>query len=199
MLKKRHVSKHAAAASPRRFGAADAFGWGGLALAGVIGDVRSGFSGAAMMLGFFALVVGVIAFARGHVGWARLRSRSAGGFTLGAAMIIMTVGALAPPTTPEPVTAVTPPSTPASSTTSVAGPVARTIPAPKPVATASARRPSPPPTVATAPPVVQPAPAAATVAPGNGATALCNDGTYSFKAHRQGACASHDGVKVFYK
>jgi hypothetical protein len=35
--------------------------------------------------------------------------------------------------------------------------------------------------------------------PGNGATALCNDGTYSYAAHHQGACSHHGGVKVFYK
>ncbi|HZX99905.1 MAG TPA: DUF3761 domain-containing protein [Dermatophilaceae bacterium] len=35
--------------------------------------------------------------------------------------------------------------------------------------------------------------------PGNGATAPCNDGTYSFAAHHQGACSRHGGVKVFYK
>lgn len=32
-----------------------------------------------------------------------------------------------------------------------------------------------------------------------GATALCNDGTYSYAAHHQGACSHHGGVKVFYK
>ena len=37
------------------------------------------------------------------------------------------------------------------------------------------------------------------VDPGNGATALCNDGTYSDAAHHQGACSHHGGVKVFYK
>ena len=37
------------------------------------------------------------------------------------------------------------------------------------------------------------------VTPGNGATALCNDGTYSYAAHHQGACSSHGGVKAFYK
>lgn len=36
-------------------------------------------------------------------------------------------------------------------------------------------------------------------APAGGATALCNDGSYSFAAHHQGACSRHDGVKVFYK
>ena len=47
-----------------------------------------------------------------------------------------------------------------------------------------------------APVVAQPA--LAPVAPG-GATALCNDGTYSYAAHHQGACSGHGGVKVFYK
>jgi len=47
-----------------------------------------------------------------------------------------------------------------------------------------------------APVVAQPA--LAPVAPG-GATALCNDGTFSYAAHHQGACSGHGGVKVFYK
>ena len=33
----------------------------------------------------------------------------------------------------------------------------------------------------------------------NGATALCNDGTYSYAAHHQGACSHHGGVATFYK
>jgi hypothetical protein len=41
-----------------------------------------------------------------------------------------------------------------------------------------------------------PAPAAPTV-PG-GATAMCNDGTYSSAVHHQGACSKHGGVAVFY-
>ena len=45
---------------------------------------------------------------------------------------------------------------------------------------------------------VVPQPALAPVAPG-GATALCNDGTFSYAAHHQGACSGHGGVKVFYK
>jgi len=53
------------------------------------------------------------------------------------------------------------------------------------------------------PPAPQPAPAPlgapAPVAPGSGATALCNDGTYSSAADHQGTCSSHGGVKVFYK
>jgi hypothetical protein len=32
-----------------------------------------------------------------------------------------------------------------------------------------------------------------------GATALRNDGTYSYAAHHQGACSHHGGVAVFYK
>lgn len=34
---------------------------------------------------------------------------------------------------------------------------------------------------------------------GNGATAQCNDGTYSYAAHHQGACSHHGGVQPFYK
>ena len=34
---------------------------------------------------------------------------------------------------------------------------------------------------------------------GNGATAQCNDGTYSYAAHHQGACSHHGGVQQFYK
>jgi hypothetical protein len=30
------------------------------------------------------------------------------------------------------------------------------------------------------------------------ATAQCNDGTYSYAAHHQGACSHHGGVAVFY-
>jgi hypothetical protein len=37
------------------------------------------------------------------------------------------------------------------------------------------------------------------VPPGGGATARCNDGTYSYAAHHQGACSHHHGVAVFYK
>lgn len=33
----------------------------------------------------------------------------------------------------------------------------------------------------------------------NGATALCNDGTYSYAASHQGACSHHGGVAIFYK
>ena len=40
---------------------------------------------------------------------------------------------------------------------------------------------------------------AAAVPAGNGATAQCNDGTYSHAAHHQGACSHHGGVRQFYK
>ena len=47
-------------------------------------------------------------------------------------------------------------------------------------------------------PTSAPAPAPAAPAVPGGATAMCNDGTYSFAAHHQGACSQHGGVTVFY-
>ncbi len=40
---------------------------------------------------------------------------------------------------------------------------------------------------------------AAAVPAGNGAAAQCNDGTYSYAAHHQGACSRHGGVRQFYR
>jgi hypothetical protein len=53
-------------------------------------------------------------------------------------------------------------------------------------------------------PAIPPAPTAAPVTsaqagPRNGATALCNDSSYSYAAHHQGACSHHGGVAIFYK
>jgi Protein of unknown function (DUF3761) len=31
-----------------------------------------------------------------------------------------------------------------------------------------------------------------------GATALCNDGTYSYSQHRQGTCSHHGGVRIWF-
>jgi hypothetical protein len=59
-----------------------------------------------------------------------------------------------------------------------------------------------PPTAAPPPQTEAPAAPPATeapVAPGGGATAICNDGTYSYAAHHQEACSSHGGVAQFYK
>lgn len=45
-----------------------------------------------------------------------------------------------------------------------------------------------------------PIPSSAPEGPGSasGATAKCNDGTYSYAAHHRGACSRHGGVAVFY-
>jgi hypothetical protein len=64
--------------------------------------------------------------------------------------------------------------------------------------------PAPPAPAAPAPAAPAPAPAAPAPAPAPdpghpaGATAQCNDGSYSFAAHHQGACSHHGGVAVFY-
>ena len=86
----------------RSFSKADLFGWGGLILVVLLGALSSGFSGAVGMLGLFALVVGLIALARGRVSWARLGSRAAGGVAVGAAMVLFTVGAVAAPPSTSP-------------------------------------------------------------------------------------------------
>jgi hypothetical protein len=76
-------------------------------------------------------------------------------------------------------------------------------PTPTPEAPAPAPAPSPeqqaPAPAPQAPAPQAPAAPEAPVTPGNGATALCNDGTYSYAAHHQGACSHHGGVSVFYK
>jgi hypothetical protein len=69
-----------------------------------------------------------------------------------------------------------------------------------PPTTAAPATTSAPPTTNAAPattqaPVASQAPAAG--GPG-GATARCNDGTYSYAANHQGACSRHGGVAQFY-
>lgn len=49
-----------------------------------------------------------------------------------------------------------------------------------------------------APPPAPATSAPAPAAPSSGATAMCNDGTYSYSAHRQGTCSHHGGVAVWY-
>jgi len=147
----------------RRFGKAGAFGWGGLVLVVLIGARDSGFSGVAMMLGLFALVVGIIALARGQVRWARLGSRSAGGAALGTALVLITVGAVAsPPNTPEPIKAVA--LAAAVSPTTAISPTTAVAPAAPP--TTAVAPAAPPTTPATTSPIVS----ATSVAPAAAAT-----------------------------
>jgi hypothetical protein len=50
-----------------------------------------------------------------------------------------------------------------------------------------------------APPTTYVTPAPQTTAPAApaGATAICNDGTYSYSQHRSGTCSHHGGVRVW--
>lgn len=93
----------------------------------------------------------------------------------------------------------TKPSTP----TPTATPVKIAAPAPVPAPAPAPAKPLPAPAPAPAKPApapAKPAPAPANpVSPGGGATALCNDGTYSYAAHHQGACSHHGGVAEWYK
>ena len=70
-----------------------------------------------------------------------------------------------------------------------------------PVLTSTLSTASPSPTVAVLPTntlvIVLPAPTTKTYPAG--ASAICNDGTYSFSAHRRGTCSHHGGVKVWLK
>lgn len=59
-------------------------------------------------------------------------------------------------------------------------------------------RPSAPSKPYTAPASRPMAPASTSSAGPNGATAMCNDGTYSHSAHRSGTCSHHGGVKTWY-
>ena len=56
---------------------------------------------------------------------------------------------------------------------------------------------SPPPVPTTTTTTTQPPPP--TTSPGNGATALCRDGTYSYSKTHSGTCSGHGGVAVWYR
>lgn len=64
----------------------------------------------------------------------------------------------------------------------------------------AAPAPAPAPATHAAPPPPAP-PVSTTVAAGPpaGATALCNDGTYSYSTHHRGTCSHHGGVATFYR
>lgn len=95
-----------------RGGLADRLGWGGLALAVLVGAITGGFSGAAAMAGWFVLIVGLVALLRGGVRWARLGSRARGGAAVAGGLVAITIAgspgpasqpdSLAVPTTAQP-------------------------------------------------------------------------------------------------
>jgi hypothetical protein len=65
---------------------------------------------------------------------------------------------------------------------------------------ATSRAPSRPPSAPRPTPApLAPAQTTPPANPGNGATALCRDGTLSYAAHHRGACSHHGGVSVFYR
>lgn len=78
---------------------AQIFGWGGLGAVVLLGAATGGFSGAAMFFGLYSAVVGIIALARGRVGWARLGTRAAGGAACGIAFVAVIASALTAPST----------------------------------------------------------------------------------------------------
>jgi hypothetical protein len=72
-------------------------------------------------------------------------------------------------------------------------PVTTTVPVAAPVATTPITAYVPPTTL-----YVPPVTTASTV-PGNGAMALCNDGTLSYSATHRGTCSHHGGVRTWYR
>lgn len=115
----------------RKSGLATWLGWGSFLLVAALGAATGGVSGLAVLAGLFVLIVGFVAVIRGHVTWARLRSRAAGATALGASMVLMIVGgALADPVAlPEAA-----PSPPPSSTPTSASPTPTSSPPPSPAA-----------------------------------------------------------------
>ena len=77
-----------------------------------------------------------------------------------------------------------------------------TLPAAQPAQPAAPRATAPPvqqdPAPRAAPPQLQPTAAPAPVHP-EGASAICNDGTYSFSDHRRGTCSHHGGVREWLR
>ncbi len=67
-------------------------GWGGLVVIAVLGGLAAGLSGFVGAVGTYVLVVAVVTIVRGHVDWARLRSRSAGAVALGGAVLLAGIG-----------------------------------------------------------------------------------------------------------
>src|SRR5262245_39455323 len=80
-------------------GMARRLGWGGLAVAALLGVASSGVSGLFGLSATYVLVVAVVALVRGHVDWALLRSRPAGGAAVAAAFALVAVAATTAATT----------------------------------------------------------------------------------------------------
>ncbi|MHA3838273.1 GmrSD restriction endonuclease domain-containing protein [Terrabacter sp. AAH1] len=81
------------------------WGWGGLAVSGLLG-LTSGVGGVLLFAGLFAFVVGVVAVARGRVAWAHLATRASGAVALVGALVAMLIGVANIPAAP---TSSTPP------------------------------------------------------------------------------------------
>lgn len=71
-------------------------GWAGLVAAGLLGLLSGGLSSGLILAGLYVFVVGIVALARGQVGWARLGSRAAGGVATTAGLLVLIVGGRRP-------------------------------------------------------------------------------------------------------
>lgn len=204
-----------------------------------------------ILVGLIALVIGVIALLRGHIGWARIPNRhTAVVVSLVAFGVMLAGGALTPTPDATPVSdrilttspTASLPTTSTSTTTArktpttTAAPTSTTTTTPPPRTTTLTPAPAPAPSTEVAiAPFVPPAPAPPAPSRGTtgggtsgggtsgggwddcvggyintagncipspqqapqapaGATAKCNDGTYSFSQSRRGTCSRHGGV-----
>ncbi|GAB3436524.1 hypothetical protein GCM10027517_06750 [Phycicoccus ginsengisoli] len=149
---------------------AAALGWVGLAVVARLGFASGGPSGALVLTGAYVLVVAVVALLRGRVGWARLRSRPAGGVALAAALALLVAGGATAPTSSVP-TAAHPTGSPTTSTSP--GPSPTVAPAAAPAVPSSTPVPARTAMTATSP--------ASTSPPARPGTALALLGTLTVK------------------
>jgi hypothetical protein len=200
-------------------------GWAGLAVVALLGLLTGGVSSGLVMAGLYVLVVGVVALARGQVGWARLGSRMAGGLATGAGLVVLVVGALTAPasapsapgtvtvaaasttTAPEPAVEPSPADTAAAEpadptptqvppTTAVAA-TTRAAVAPKPVARPKA--PAPKKTIAPAPkpkPKPKPKPTAASCTPLTNGGNCYEPGEFCRDSDHGASGVAGDGEKI---
>lgn len=139
-------------------------------------------------VGFVGFIVAVIALVRGHMDWARLATRKAGGLALAASLVVMVVGGALSPTSTKQVTTVAAEPSPAAASPS---PSAESAPSDSPSLEAAAGEPEPTSTAAIS--------TAGLVAP-SGVKSACRSGNplanvyHPYRLQVVSACATVSGT-----